>query len=149
MARKTKTVTVGEDTYQLTQLGAVEAHDLYNDLVAALGPKLKELVPQLAELAKLEELPAVQVGLLVVELKTAIPKALMRELRSAFMRTTRVDKGGVFLDLGAGDIFDQHFAGRMGAIDQWMVECAKHNFAGFLGDSGSSSGSLQVPTASE
>lgn len=143
MARKNATITLGPDKYEVTQLGATEAYDLYNDLVGAIGPALKDTV---LNLAKKDNLLPEEQGFVILEFKRAIPKQLMRELREAFTKTTRVKQGAVFLDLAQGDIFDQHFAGRMQAIDLWMIACAKHNFLGFLAERVSSG---DPPTGAE
>jgi hypothetical protein len=148
MARKTVTVTLAGDTYEITHLGAVEAYELYNELVTAIGPKVRERAREFTELAKKETLDPAEIGALIVEFRSAIPKQLMREMRSAFAKTTRVKVGAVFLSLAEGDIFDQHFAGRMTAVDTWMLACMKHNFMGFLGESGNSNSSPQGATSS-
>jgi len=149
MARKTIVTTVGADTYELTQIGAVEAYDLYNELVAALGPKISERIGALQELARKKELSEADTGMLILELKAAVPRQLMRDMREAFARGTRVKTGSVLLQLSEGDIFDQHFAGRMTAIDQWMIACMKHNFMGFLGERANSGERPQDETPSE
>lgn len=134
MGRKKKVVTIGDSEYEITQLPATEAYDLYNELVAAVGPVLAEKLPQLQG----EELDQVAIGALTLLAKQSIPRALMRDLRDAFARNSKVRVNGVFLELSERGIFDQHFSGRMPAIDVWVLNCAKHSFMSFLSESGDS-----------
>lgn len=135
MSRRKKTITIGTDEYELTQIGATESYELYNEVIAAVGPALQARLGEIAGLAKSDSLDEVQAAALVLEAKRSISRDLMRELRSAFARNSKARIGSVFLELGEQGVFDQHFSGRMSAIDAWMVACMKHSFMSFLGES--------------
>lgn len=147
MSRKTTTFTIGQDEFEVTQLEALEGYWFYNELIGAIGPVFAE---KMRTLAGKEKLDLIEVGLLAVEFKRQLPMDLTKRLLAAFMRTSRVKTPSlpelVKLDTA---IFNEIFAGRMNAIDQWMFACAKHNFLGFLSESDSSDSSSLTETLSE
>ena len=134
MGRKTETIQIGRDTYQITQLGAVDGLEIYHDLIRAVGPSIRSKLGSLSDLADEsdEEKTKANVGSLIIEIMENIPKELMRALRIEFTKTTKVKSGELMLQLSEGDLFDQHFAGRYSALTQWLIACLKHNFLDFL-----------------
>lgn len=159
MARKTTEFTVGGELYRITQLGAEAGSELYDDIIAAMGPKLAEKFQdaQLAkrvgdaiarltgdgnavtDAAKLELVTSF--APLVVELMAAVPKELKRRWRALFLGTTELQTGPVWLNMAEAKLFNDHFAGRMGTMQAWEFACLKHNFLDFLSSKVSSESS--------
>lgn len=143
MARKTERVVIGEDTYILKQLGANEGSDLWDDILAAIGPKL---TPQLEKLGEtlgtlkgmdLEGEQAKAKLLMVfapvlVDVLSSVPKSLKQKWRKLFLANTVLCTGSVELPMGESQHFDDHFAGRYGAMTAWELACLKQNFLTFL-----------------
>ncbi len=134
MAKKTETFTVGEDVYQITQLGVEQGGDLYHDLLKSVGPTIRKKLGNLQELIQEgDELKtASNVSSFIIEVMENIPKELMREMRAMFKATTNVKVGELFLPLSSGDLFEQKFAGRISAMQSWIITCLRHNFSDFL-----------------
>lgn len=143
MARKTERVTIGEDTYVITQLGGTVGSDLWDDILAAVGPKL---MPQLEKLGdKLGELKGVNLesdeaktamlltfAPVIVDVLTTVPKALKQRWRKLFEEQTKLCTGSVELNMAEAKLFDDHFAGRYVAMTAWEMVHLKHNFLSFL-----------------
>lgn len=143
MGRKTERVTIGEDTYVITQLGGTVGSDLWDDVLAAVGPKL---MPQLDKLGgllaglkgiDLESDQAKQAMLLtfgpvVLDVLTTVPKPLKQRWRKLFEEQTKLCTGSVELNMAEAKLFDEHFAGRYVAMTAWEMAHLKHNFLGFL-----------------
>ena len=129
MARKSETVTIDGETYEVTQLGAIEGSSLYHELVKALGPMLREELPKQLD----QEASGALAGIIIRAIEV-LPGDLVARMRTAFMRNCKLHTGGIAVEM-TESIFDQHFAGRYGLMTKWMVHCLKLNFAGFLGDS--------------
>jgi hypothetical protein len=54
-------------------------------------------------------------------------------LCEAFAKTTRVVTG-TNQERVLGDIFDDHFAGKYGAMIKWVIACLEVNFGSFLAE---------------
>jgi hypothetical protein len=134
MAKKTETFVVGDDVYQITQLGVEQGGDLYHDLLKSVGPTIRKKLGNIQELIQDgdESKTAANVGSFIIEVMENIPKDLMREMRVMFKHTTKVKVGELFLPLDSGDLFDQKFAGRISAMQSWIITCLRHNFSDFL-----------------
>lgn len=153
--RQTRTVTIGPDTYEITQLGASLALDLWYDLAKALGPSFKDANPE--DVAKLGMANPVAGLNILVELVQALPRELLHDVRSEFAKATKIkppyefssDKELPFVTLDE-KLFDDHFAGRMKAMGLWFAECFRLNFADFLDEPTSSAApSGRTPTRSQ
>lgn len=154
MARKTEVFQLKTDTYRITQLGAEEGSELYDEILATVGSKV---APKLQELAGLDQENddrlETALGALLFDLLATVPKELKRRWRHLFQRTTEVQAGEVWLNMADARLFNEHFAGRYGAMTAWELACLKHNFMDFLpsapGPGSSDSGSKQPTTTSE
>lgn len=154
--KQTKTITIGPDTYEITQLGARLALDLWLDVAKALAPVLKGADPQaVAQLAATNPVAGLEI---ILELVESLPKDLVNDLRSEFAKSTKIKAP---FDFSGGkespmvtmtdELFDGHFAGRMKAMGLWFAECLKVNFADFLDEGGNSNGKTEktrTPSAS-
>ena len=141
--KQTKTVTIGPDTYEITQLGASLALDLWYDLAKALGPTFRDVDPEVVVgLAKSNPIAGLNI---LLDLVQNLPRELLHDLRTEFAKTTKVqppftlNKGEAPFVTMTEEMFDSHFAGRMKAMSLWFAECFRINFADFLEESGSSS----------
>lgn len=152
MARKTECVKLGKDEYVITQLGGEVGSDLWDDILAAAGPKL---LPQLERIGPIleqfrgedltDEAVAKEVSTamvtafapVILDVLTSVPKELKRRWRKLFAENTLVNTGSVELNMAEAKLFDAHFAGRYGAMTAWEIAHLKHNFLGdFLSSKG-------------
>ena len=151
MAR-TERITIGEDTYVITPLGATVAGDLWDDIVAALGekivPELEGLSAKLTSLKGVDlESEATKAALLatflpvLVKVLATVPKAIQQRWRKLFAEQTTVCTGSAELNMASAQLFDSMFSGRLGARYQWELAHLKLNFFGFLGSKPSAASS--------
>lgn len=144
---ETETVEVGENTYQITQLGARQGRRMYHSLVQTVAPSLRSKLEDPKEIVKFAKavssiqsdgdgkVPVAEFASLVAVVLQAVeslPYDLFESLTTEFAKKCKVKQEGLFIDLGAGDLFDQHFAGKYSAMTQWFLACLKVNFADFL-----------------
>lgn len=141
--KQTRTVTIGPDTYEITPLGASLALDLWFDLAKALGPTFRDV--DFEKLTALMLTNKTALANIVVDLIEHLPKELVHDLRLEFAKNTKIqppfqlNKGEAPFVVMDEKLFDDHFAGRMGAMGLWFTECFKINFSDFLDDAVSSS----------
>ena len=123
--RKNETRTIGEATYEVTQLGALEGRRV---------------------LARIAQLLGGTVGAIA---KTGSPD-LVAALQS-FAEHLTPDSVDYFCDIFAKgtqvhlpsgkvvvlkDVFDNHFAANYGEMISWLTFCLEVNFGSFLGENG-------------
>ncbi len=141
MAQKIERTVIDGIQFELTQLGGVEASDLYGRLAHALGPIIADALASGVFTLDAE----LQLAAMVIKGLSALSPELWLELRIRFSGATKVQAGELLLPLGdgrtlpSGGTFDQHFAGRMGHLNRWMMASLKHNFSDFLPSSAASS----------
>lgn len=134
MARKQKSVVIDGNTYELSQLGAVEGRELVVLFVKVLG-RFAPLIASAASAQKAEggaEAKALELAEEVAgAIQTLDPKEL-EPLWDAFSANAMVrskdGKGRERLN----EVFDDHFAGEYFAMVQFFIEAAKLNFGDFL-----------------
>lgn len=126
MAIETKQFTVGEDRYEITQLGALAARRVF----ARVGQILSEPLKALANADALSD--SVALSAIAGLLEKADPD-FIEEISDAFMPTTRVYTDPQTAPKLDRTVFDSHFAGRPMALYLWLGVCLQHNFADFLG----------------
>ena len=110
--QQSKTVTIGSDTYTITQLGAKKGR--------AVAVRLAKLLAPMAE-GEDRGLSAALQNLSDADLEYVCDAF-------AALTSVKMERGSPQLDA----IFDMHFAGKYGAMVNWLVECVKFNFADFL-----------------
>jgi hypothetical protein len=127
---ETKTKTIGGHTYQVTQLGALKARRLQVVLLRALGPAMAALVKSdgtedglakglaaLAQSAREDDLDT------LCDVFAGVTKVLIQ---------TQTANGPGTLPMDLAPIFDQHFAGRTLAMDQWLAFSIQVSFSDFF-----------------
>lgn len=145
MARKTERVTIGEDTYVITQLGGTVGSDLWDDILAAAGPKLVPQLDKLGQLlgalqgvdlekgdAQVKQRLLLTFAPVILDVVTTMPKALKQRWRTLFAEQTLVCLNSVELNMAEAKLFDDHFAGRYVAMTAWEAAHLKLNFLSFL-----------------
>lgn len=106
---QTKEKTIDGNTYAVTQLGAIRGSQVFVRLMKMVGPAF---LGEKKDFAKAFE---------------ALREEDFKYLCDVFSERTFVD--GKPLD----KIFDFHFAGKYGAMFQWLFFCIETNFGDFLG----------------
>jgi hypothetical protein len=164
MAMKVERYDIDGDYYEVTQLGGVAGLGYFHELRKLALPALRSLLSDEAlvaafsgkvDLEQLDAKLAVKLVAVIFELFESMPKTLELELARVFAEKTMVQLQGADVrlplatgGLQPGSLFDQHFAGRYGSYQKWLLACIKLNFAGFLGASGSSGSPANPLTAS-
>ena len=137
MGLQTTTVEIDGHEYEITQLGALEARIVQARLGSLLGPAADAL-------AKAERLDETAIAVAFKAVVGSLTPEVFVDLTDRFMATTRVRTGvndagqptWARLSDHSRQVFDQHFAGRMLAMDRWIWQCIRLNFADFLGEAG-------------
>jgi hypothetical protein len=142
MSRRPATLTIEGETYEVTPLSTTVGLPLGHRLVRALGPTLRTVLAGMPSESEIDE--GTIAGALLKAVEDA-PTELLLELGKAFAGSTKVKASTLMLSLGEPTIYDDHFAGRYGLWLKWVIACAKVNFSGFLGSSGSSA-KTQAPS---
>ena len=156
MARKTEQTTIDGMTYEVTQMGAVKGRRVTLLLFRAIGPAMGEVVSAnlLENGAKLflgfqagkDEAKAAVTDDLLATVGAALAKGFatlassMRDedldaLCEAFEETTQLvykSTGGAAVRAPLKGQFDDHFAGRMVPMVQWLAFCVRVNFGNFF-----------------
>jgi len=114
--RETITKDISGVTYHIQQLGARQGRSIMTRLIRVVGPALGETED--LDLTKLFE---------------ALKEEDVEALCEAFAKTTRVVTG-TNKERVLGDIFDDHFAGKYGAMIKWVIACLEVNFGSFLAE---------------
>jgi hypothetical protein len=130
MPIETKTVEIGEYTYQIPQLPAMRGLKMLNRLGRLFGPALADLFGSADEVESIADLDVRFIG----------PAA-----RDVFERLTEAEMESITRDLLAGTlvtigpktapvmpIFDDHFAGKYQDVFQLLGAAIKGNFGGFF-----------------
>lgn len=121
--RESKTVTIGDVTYEIHQYPATQG--------LQLGIKLGKLIaPVMAPLAEAKDGAAVTAGSL-----KAATEALVSGLEVEDTVRLVKDLLSVVVAQGKGrlaDIFDAHFSGRLGDLPALLREVIAHNFSDFF-----------------
>ena len=145
MARKSVTVNVDREQYELTQIGATEGLAIYSKLAKVLGPMLRRALAEPAlngqaaagnptDQQSFSSAAGLKLADIVIQGLEAMETELTLELAAKFAENSKVKlEGGGMADLVPA-IFDQHFAGRYGHMTRWFVQHLKLNFADFLED---------------
>jgi hypothetical protein len=146
MARRPVTLSIEGEAYEVTPLTTTEGLPLGHRLVRVLGPTLRGVLSDMPTDATIDE---GKIAAAVLKALEDAPTELLIELGRAFAASTKVKASSLMLSLGETAIYDEHFAGRYGLWLKWVMACAKVNFSGFLGNSGSSAKTqVQAATAS-
>lgn len=144
MALLTKTVTIGSDVYEITQLKTSDGLPIYSRLLKVLGPMVRATLADPAIVggvkASTEGSDAVsgaagiKIANVVLQGFESLETAFLLELADTFKKVTKVQlmAGGPMVDMAAGDIFDQHFAGRYAQLTKWLLAHLHLNFTDFL-----------------
>jgi len=149
MARRAVIVAIDGEKYELTMLGATEGLSVYNRLLKALGPVVRGIIADPGIIAAQKKNPdavesddglGLRVAGVIFQGFEAMPVEFTLELAALFAKNSKVSKEGAMLPLDAGDIFDQHFAGRYAHMTRWLIEHLKLNFSDFLARAVSSGG---------
>ncbi len=159
--RKTLRTTIDGQVYESTQLGALEGRKLYLrfiKLLATFAPLLASLRGMVEEAKKSAEGGANSLDALVSGIND---DAFMAAISEA---VTKIDpeEFEVFWNAYAefcfvmhpngreqlSRCFDEHFAGRYGAMTKLFLELTKLNFGGFLAEVGNNAPRAEAPTSS-
>lgn len=125
MARTNKTRKIGNNDYEVTQLGAIEGRKVFARLAQLMGG----MVGTLAAGGKPNPVEAFK------SFAEAMTPEVMDYFCDTFTKVTvvhRPDGKAPFLK----DCFDDHFADNYGEMVEWLTFCLEVNFASFLGGAG-------------
>ena len=128
--RETREHTIDGQIYSITQLGAKQGR-----LVLA---RVLRIVAGAAGAAQSVEDPVEAAAAAAAKLASALTDDEVNYLCDVFSKATQVTEGAKGWALS--DIFDDHFAGRYGAMLQWLWAALETNYSSFLSDVG-----LNVP----
>jgi len=123
MAKKTETATIDGETYEITQLGGLQNLDIFQRSAGRISAAMVEANKKTTTAER---------AAAGVDMLASFPPGLFEEMRKAFTDSCKVKAGSLFLDLGKGDIWDQHFAGRPLHAFAWFYKCMQVNFSDFL-----------------
>lgn len=147
MARKTQKLALDGEGYEITMLPATEGLEVYNRLLKVLGPMMRSALKEpgivgskkvAADGAGEDSTAGMKIATIVIEGFETMDVAFTLELAQLFSKNTLVMMEGSMVPLAAGDIFDQHFAGRYAHLTRWLLAHLKLNFSDFLAGLGSS-----------
>jgi hypothetical protein len=119
--RESKTHAIDGYDYNITQLGAKQGRLVLARVVRIAAAAAEATDP-------------------VGKLASALTDAEVDYLCDTFSKTTQVGKDNKYLLLS--DCFDDHFAGRYGAMVKWLWAALETNYSSFLADVGLSTESL-------
>jgi len=150
MAKKQEKLEIDGDLYNATQLGAVQGKQLYDRLIKAIGPALRDIIMTLGgDKSAGVELRAAS---MIIGALEALPLDLVNDIDEKFAGSCTVrTETGAMLPLGPvvdGSVFDQHFAGRFDSLMKWRMAMLKLNFGSFLSKWLSSASQGAEPTPS-
>lgn len=137
MARKTQTVNVDGDAYQVTQLPIEEGLELYDELLRSIGGGLSRA---LAAGGGGEGDIETKIGAAFVGSLGSLPPGMLSRIGKRFAKHTKVltVAGENTLAVALNDeMYEDQFAGRLGHWSRWVIACLRLNFADFLPASGS------------
>lgn len=160
MARKTVSVALDGESYQLTQLPSTEGLGIYSKLLRLLGPMIRSALSDPAvtggakasvaaedpEKLQLSDSAGLKIASIIIQGFETLDTTFLLELAQSFSKVTMVKlEGSGFVEMSAGDIFDQHFAGRYAHLTRWLLAHLKLNYSDFL--AGLASSVKQSPAA--
>jgi hypothetical protein len=157
MARQTQKFVIDGDAYTVKQLTTSVGIPLAHRVVKVFGPAIRDFVKGMpkggvSEFARslmagtVEDEKLVELGVVALTAFENCPTPLLTELGVVFSENTTIKSGNLELPLSAGDIYEEHFAGRPLTWLKWVMACARFNWAGFFS---SSTRSAQATAASE
>jgi tail assembly chaperone len=126
--REVQNHTVDNQTYRIQQLGAKQGRLVLGRLLRLAGPAAEADDP-------------------ITKLLGALSDSEIDFLCDTFAKTTRVagtNANGQEVELELSGIFDDHFAGRYGAMIKWLWACLQCNFGSFIEGLGISADKLQA-----
>jgi len=127
--RKTETVTVGSNTFQITQLGALQGRKVFLRLVKVLGPALSA--------AQAAASPEAALGALLGQ-AGAVSEEDFEYLCDVFSEHTELVAAGKSQRLK--EIFDVVFIADYKGMLEWLGASVKVNFASFFDGLAATSG---------
>jgi len=136
MSRETKTKTIGEYTYHVTQLGTKAGGRVMVRLIKMIGVAAGEAMQDAGKGADFD-FDAGTVGKILSNLAGTLGEADFDYLCDSFVASTEVtgsDYGDKRLSFGDVEFFDFHFAGSYFELGQWLLFAIEAN--GFLGKGG-------------
>lgn len=129
--REAKTHTVGDFNYTITQLGAKSGRLVLARVMRAVAGAAGKA----ASAAGGDGAEAALVG--ITKLVESLGDADVEYLCDVFAKTTMVARSETpDKQVLLADQFDDHFAGRYGAMVKWLWAALDTNYASFLGDLG-------------
>lgn len=144
----TRSKTIRGELYTIRLLSTAEGEDPLVRLIELLGPAFIDALSSeqmLGLIAKAAKEDRAVDGALLAE----VAKPIAAAARGIIERLRRDDLSyfaGIFRDktkVGSGrnaqalgDIYDVHFAGKYGALREWLTWCIMENFADFFGGGG-------------
>lgn len=127
--RETRTFTIKDCRYEITQMGAYKSLTLLHILSRVTAPAIRETVVE-NESAAFDALGD-RIGGILERLSEKDMRTVIDTLAGFTRVTLPPDQGSAVLELR--DCFDEHFAGpRLGDLLLWLVEALKFNFSDFL-----------------
>lgn len=119
--------TLDGHDYVINPLPVRRATPVFTRLVKVLGPAFAELVA-----ARKGGDVGLAVGRAIAYASERLAPEDLEFVIDTFAEFSQV--GGVDLGkkVGQSKMYDQHFAGRFGALTQWLEQCVSYNFADFL-----------------
>lgn len=121
---KTDTTTIDGYRYSVAQLGSSEGRRILVKLTRLLGPALGRLVGG-------EGRPSDAVSEAIAEFSAGANEDDLEDLCRTFGQSTELDVDGKPMLLNL-DMQELHFAGRYGAMFQWLGFCLRVNYADFF-----------------
>lgn len=131
IALPTASKTIGDTVYTITLLSADEGLPLQALLLRVAGPTIATLVGEAGNFTSIQDIPW---SAWAAALKTAVHNldaADLRQLVDAFAPKTILKKPDGKKPV-LSDVFGTHFAGKYGAMYQWLWFCIVENHADFL-----------------
>jgi hypothetical protein len=135
--RESKTHTIGDFNYTITQLGAKQGRVVLARVMRAVAGAAGDA----ATSAGTDGAEAALVGM--AKLVESLSDADVDYFCDTFSKTTLVARESTpDKQVPLADQFDDHFAGRYGAMIKWLWAALETNYASFLGDLGLDTGAL-------
>lgn len=124
MPVEVKSKQIGDCTYRVRQLPAIQGRKVLVRLMKMFGPALESL-------GKNTE---ANIGSMLSGALENLDEEVFESLCDTFAKYTEFElPNGNYVGLGEVGMFDQHFTGKYGQMLQWLAFCVQVNFADFLG----------------
>lgn len=122
MPVEVKSKTIGDCTYRVRQLPAIQGRKVLVRLMKMFGPALESIGKN------------TDVGSMLASALENLDEEVFDSLCDTFAKHTEFElANGNYVGLGEPGMFDQHFTGKYGPMIQWLAFCVQVNFADFLG----------------